>query len=341
MSEFRCTLYVFMYFFDFLGTKANVNWYSYRCRKNLATYWNPQLMRCELCEMKFKKYAGYQFSPNCGMQDDGGQPAPAYEPCENGSTFNNGSFISCRKCKLCLPGQLTLASCNITTDTQCCEKGIFFQEECRTPDATKLTPTVEMLTESTTRFMNIEPTSESKNHCSWIAVVPVLSTVCLLLLIYKNKKVKCCRKGDPSEGECKVKVNTNILPPQRNKKVDELLATHIQEAPLQTVLDNLDVLEDLIMLLDPDNSMAKTTRHVATHCSFSAMWINYAYSMRDIKSPLKAVLEAVTTKSPEWTVGHLAKVFNEIGRNDAVAVLAKLPILKENLCYSLQNLNDV
>ncbi|KAG7469177.1 hypothetical protein MATL_G00126220 [Megalops atlanticus] len=122
-----------------------------------------------------------------------------------------------------------------------------------------------------------------------------------------------------------VNENVTLLPSQSSKSLDDILALGIQKAPVQTVLDNLDILEELIMLLDPENSVAKTTRHVATRCSFSSTWINYAYSMRESKSPLKAVLEGVTARFPEWTVGDLARVFIDIGRNDAVAVLAKLP----------------
>ncbi|XP_064179696.1 IGF-like family receptor 1 [Anguilla rostrata] len=114
-----------------------------------------------------------------------------------------------------------------------------------------------------------------------IAVV-LLFPVLLLLLVLILKKAKCRRGGDPTE----VKKNVSFLPPYKDKNVDELLAVRIQEAPLQSVLDNLDVLEELVMLLDPDSSVAKTTRHVATHCSFSATWINYAYSMRT-PEPLK------------------------------------------------------
>lgn len=98
----------------------------------------------------------------------------------------------------------------------------------------------------------------------------------------------------------------------------------ILAAPLQTVLDNLDVLEELVILLDPESHVVKNTKHLASHCSFPSTWITYTYSMKDSKSPLKAVLEGVTSSHPDWTVEHLAKLFRLIERNDAVAVLAKL-----------------
>lgn len=98
----------------------------------------------------------------------------------------------------------------------------------------------------------------------------------------------------------------------------------ILSAPLQTVLDDLDVLEELVILLDPESHGLKNTKHLASHCSFPSTWITYTYSMKDNKSPLKAVLEGVTSRYPEWTVWHLAKLLRLMERNDAVAVLAKL-----------------
>lgn len=98
----------------------------------------------------------------------------------------------------------------------------------------------------------------------------------------------------------------------------------ILSAPLQTVLDNLDVLEELVILLDPESHGVKNTKHLASQCSFPSTWITYTYSMKESKSPLKAVLEGVTSSHPDWTVGHLAKLLRLIERNDAVAVLAKL-----------------
>lgn len=94
--------------------------------------------------------------------------------------------------------------------------------------------------------------------------------------------------------------------------------------PLQLLLDDLDVLDELLILLDPDCSGLKNTRHLAAQCNFSSKWVTYAYSKRDNKSPLVALLEAIAARSPEWTVGQLAWCLHNIDRNDAVNVLKKL-----------------
>uniref|UniRef100_A0AAQ6IQ94 IGF-like family receptor 1 n=1 Tax=Anabas testudineus TaxID=64144 RepID=A0AAQ6IQ94_ANATE len=106
--------------------------------------------------------------------------------------------------------------------------------------------------------------------------------------------------------------------------LEHMLSPNILSAPLQTVLDNLDVLDELVILLDPESHGVKNTKHLASQCSFSSPWIKYTYSMRHSKSPLKAVLEGVTSRNPDWTVRHLATLLKLIERNDAVAVLAKL-----------------
>lgn len=76
--------------------------------------------------------------------------------------------------------------------------------------------------------------------------------------------------------------------------------------------------------MDPDSPGVKNTKHLASYCSFPSTWITYTYSMKDTKSPLKAVLEGVTSRNPDWTVGHLARLLKQMERNDAIAVLSQL-----------------
>lgn len=102
------------------------------------------------------------------------------------------------------------------------------------------------------------------------------------------------------------------------------LDSAIISAPVQAILNDLDVLEDLIILLDPETQGVKNTKHLASHCGFSSTWITYAYSMRDSKSPLRTVLEGVTSRQPDWRVGDMVKKLRMMKRNDAIAVLARL-----------------
>lgn len=117
-----------------------------------------------------------------------------------------------------------------------------------------------------------------------------------------------------------------VNPSFRNSDVENSLNHSILSAPLQTVLDNLDVLEELVILLDPETLGIKNTKHLASMCNFTSAWITYSYSMKESKSPLRAVLEAVATRSPDWTVGHLVGMLRRMERNDAIAALAKLRV---------------
>lgn len=107
-----------------------------------------------------------------------------------------------------------------------------------------------------------------------------------------------------------------------------IAGTAILSAPLQTVLDHLDTLEELVILLDPDVQGVKSTKHLASLCSFPSTWITYTYSMKESKSPLKAVLEGISSRQPDWTVRHLANMLRLMERNDAITVLAKLQLSK-------------
>ncbi|XP_043114871.1 IGF-like family receptor 1 [Puntigrus tetrazona] len=170
-------------------------------------------------------------------------------------------------------------------------------------------------------------------------ILSTLALVCVFLLFRRNTKhfnkdlKKCCNGASHeslskmSIARYKQSVSYSIINDGNNDNVtgSSRLAPEVQNAPLKTVLNNLDVLEELVVILDPDISGAKNTRHLAAQCSFSFAWINYAYSMKDHKSPLVAVLEGVVTKNPDWTVGHLVELLTAIGRNDAMEILAKLP----------------
>ncbi|XP_041758558.1 IGF-like family receptor 1 isoform X2 [Coregonus clupeaformis] len=135
-------------------------------------------------------------------------------------------------------------------------------------------------------------------------------------ILYTNQQSRSSKRAEVS------------LLQSETRSLEDLLSPDLQWAPLQMVLDNLDVLEELVILLDPESPGVKNTSHLASRCSFPSTWITYTYSLRDSKSPLRAVLEGVTTKHPEWTVGHLARHLREMDRNDAVAVLTKLTFLK-------------
>ncbi|XP_050786547.1 IGF-like family receptor 1 isoform X2 [Gopherus flavomarginatus] len=117
-----------------------------------------------------------------------------------------------------------------------------------------------------------------------------------------------------------------LLHPQSAEETSGIIAPTIGHAglwgaPLQHLLDDPDVLEELIMLLDPEGKAGAGTRHLAARYGLSATWIDYAYSLRSTRSPLRATLETVAARQPDATLGQLAGLLTAMGRKDALQVL--------------------
>ncbi|XP_043391079.1 IGF-like family receptor 1 isoform X2 [Chelonia mydas] len=122
-----------------------------------------------------------------------------------------------------------------------------------------------------------------------------------------------------------------LLPPQSADKTSGIIASPaghagLWGAPLQHLLDNVDVLEELIMLLDPEGKAGGGTRHLAARYGLSATWIDYAYSLRSTRSPLRATLETVAARQPDATLGQLAGLLAALGRKDALQVLERVQV---------------
>ncbi|CAM4623601.1 IGF-like family receptor 1 isoform X1 [Lepidochelys kempii] len=122
-----------------------------------------------------------------------------------------------------------------------------------------------------------------------------------------------------------------LLPPQSTDKTSGNIAppaghAGLWGAPLQHLLDNVDVLEELIMLLDPEGKAGGGTRHLAARYGLSATWIDYAYSLRSTRSPLRATLETVAARQPDATLGQLAGLLAALGRKDALQVLERAQV---------------
>nr|XP_046255369.1 IGF-like family receptor 1 isoform X2 [Scatophagus argus] len=270
--------------------------YSEKCL-NLTTYWDRANSKCVLCEL----LAGYEVSPNCGYDDRGGRHEGPHRQCKPG-TFNDGSTAYCQPCTSCPPGVDPVSLCNLTTDTKCPSSRQW---------TTEAPVTVQTITENVPKTITENvPKTTTEN-------VPDPSTD---VMLWQSTVLTYNRRSSY------INAGFSPLSSSPNNHLEGSLSPTIQSAPLQIVLDNLDVLEELVILLDPESHGVKNTKHLASHCSFPSTWITYTYSMKDSKSPLKAVLEGLTSRNPEWTVGHLADLLRLMERNDAVAVLAKLRV---------------
>ncbi|KAK5611466.1 hypothetical protein CRENBAI_016344 [Crenichthys baileyi] len=293
-----------------------------------TTYWDRQLRTCLPCERK----PGHEVNPNCGRDDDGGIHTTVFTKCKP-NTFNDGTSAYCQNCSPCPPGISVLKSCTSTSDTICQNRSrnelttVAFSKSAATLAATSFSPAATTTTYNTTISQDKGSPQTTALWAVPIAIIFVIllaAAVCALKLKKRRAgllKSVCYKRRTSYKNEGFGPIST---PGTNSEEVEDILNDKILAAPLHTVLDDLDVLEELVILLDPDAQGIKNTKHLASYCSFPSTWITYAYSMKESKSPLKAVLEGVTSKQPDWTVGHLANLLRQMGRNDAIAVLAKL-----------------
>nr|XP_019948278.1 PREDICTED: IGF-like family receptor 1 isoform X1 [Paralichthys olivaceus] len=277
---------------------------------------------CVRCDFK----PGYKVTPNCGRDDFGGRHEPPFRECAANS-FNDGSRAYCQECASCPHGSKVIRTCNSTTDTECELRSWITEVKVATNQGTNSTPIPTGIVPPST--FTTFPTAPG---LAVIWTVPLSIVICIMLLllcayIVYMKRNKGMNPGRHPELHFRsLLAEEGIAPLSVPTCIDDILSLDIQSAPLQTVLDNLDVLEELVILLDPESQAGKNTKHLASHCSFPSTWVTYTYSMKDIKSPLKAVLEGVTSKHPDWTVAHLAKLLSKMERNDAITILAQLKL---------------
>ncbi|XP_053183560.1 IGF-like family receptor 1 [Scomber japonicus] len=267
--------------------------YSDKCEDLTTRLFQDKCVPCN------KPIPGYEITPNCGYDDHGGRHEVPTKPCK-ANFFNDGSKALCQPCAPCPAGFNTASPCTSTTDTQC--------NKLRTNQGFSATP--------------------AQYHANpgvpwalpFAIVVSIMFVVLSAYIIYKKRK----RGNANASRRSYMNATFTSLAASPGDDLENILSPGIFSAPLLTVLENLDVLEELVILLDPESHGVKNTRHLASLCSFTSTWITFTYSMKDKKSPLKAVLEGVTSKHPDWTVGHLARLLRHMERNDAISVLANL-----------------
>ncbi|CAJ1061650.1 IGF-like family receptor 1 isoform X1 [Xyrichtys novacula] len=305
--------------------------HSRKCT-DLTKRWSKQRLECVLCPLR----AGHEVTPNCGYDDRGGRHESSFKPCEPG-TFNTGSWPYCKICASCPPGYLISHPCSTTSDTKCEETrhgaAAVPDREPRTSQTASASFNPALTTNQADTLSQSARNSvqaTSPDPVLWAVPLAIFISIMMLVLLLAFVFYKKRKNGQSTALSCSRRssyINTGFSPLSSQPAIRHLeddLSPEVQSAPMKTVLDNLDVLEELVILLDPESHGVKNTKHLASLCYFPSTWITYAYSMKDSKSPLKAVLEGVTSRNPDWTVGHLAKLLQQLDRNDAVDVLYKI-----------------
>lgn len=306
--------------------------HSDKC-KDLTTFWVPRINKCEPCE---KPGVGRGITPNCGMADDGHIHEVKHKKCKDG-TFNDGTHYFCKPCSCCPEG--VEKQCIKAADTVCISKqqvtiasakktSILSFHETTTASAGAGTPTHATHQKTTpSTFYKTNTASEKTNPDinklppeSW--ALPLTFIICTTFLLLSFLFI--ARKRGYRKTHCPEAQFTPLPPVPEISELKDIFSPDILAAPLKCVLDNLDVLDELIVLLDPETPGIKNTKHLASLCGFSSSQVAYTYSLKESRSPLKALLEGVTCGHPEWTVLKLAELLRQMERMDAVMALSKI-----------------
>ncbi|XP_045388262.1 IGF-like family receptor 1 isoform X4 [Lemur catta] len=267
-------------------------------------YWNPDNKCCSSCLQRFgpPPCPDYEFAENCGFSDYGDLITHPFQECSPGRCNPDGAEL-CGPC-----GGGTTAS---TPATPALSRG-GSRSRCRErPVPTKgycpLTPGKPSAPSS--------PASSSSSQTSERDVsqeaLPnfVLPLVLVLLLSWAVTVIPL------------LALRTHLCRP---KELPSLASQ-----PLSRLLDELEVLEELIVLLDPEpgpggGMSCGTTRHLAARYGMPATWSTFTYSLRPSRSPLRALIEMVVAREPSASLGQLGIHLAQLGRADALQVLSKL-----------------
>ncbi|XP_005361291.1 IGF-like family receptor 1 [Microtus ochrogaster] len=313
------------------AASREVSWFCGRLE-----YWNPDNRCCRSCLQRFGPPAcpDYEFTENCGLNDFGDTVAHPFRKCSPGYCNPNGTEL----CSPCSSGATTPArmESHSRTQKQCRKKPIPPKEVCPlTAGEAELSISLDQ--GQTTKNKVSKPGFAPPSVLTLFLVLLLLVVVLLSLFKRKACSHPCLSlaSGGPSTSAHWCSPGTlEVLGSRNTGKTPPLQLSSwelqgLTSQPLSRLLDELEVLEELIMLLDPEpgpgGSMAYgTTRHLAARYGLPATWSTFAYSLRPNRSPLRALIEMVVAREPSATLGQLGIHLAQLGRADALQVLSKL-----------------
>nr|XP_026235849.1 IGF-like family receptor 1 [Urocitellus parryii]XP_026235850.1 IGF-like family receptor 1 [Urocitellus parryii] len=314
-------------------------------------YWNPDRKCCSRCLERFgpPPCPDFEFVENCGLNDFGDFLMHPFRKCPPGHCNPNNSE-QCSPCSSGVAASTPVGSRGSRTLQRCKEKPIPSKDFCPMSSQETRAP-------SSPVSSSLSWTTESTNTLPNFVLSLVLISLLVLLLIFAVillrllQRYYCPRKGKaislPSPGLVCGDPNTYIrslhspflgAPEALEKRTTGTVSLlplsgkglpGLESQPLSRLLDELEVLEELIVLLDPEPGPAGymaygTTRHLAARYGLPATWSTFAYSLRPSRSPLRALIEMVVAREPSASLGQLSVHLAHIGREDALRVLSKL-----------------
>ncbi|XP_046537194.1 IGF-like family receptor 1 isoform X1 [Equus quagga] len=317
----------------------------------LLEYWNPDNQCCGSCLQRFgpPPSPDLEFSENCGLNDFGDHVTPPFKECPPGQCNPDRAEL----CSPCGGGATapTPAGRRGGTRLRCREKPVPTKELCRPSVLSSQEPSSPATSSLPgTSERNVPQQALPSFALPLVLVLLLTSTVMLLLALRRHCRRRGQGKaglhtypasacGDPNtQGLTSLESSPGSLEASEAghswKEVSllpllgrEFLSLASQ--PLSRLLDELEVLEELIVLLDPEPGpggaiACGTTRHLAARYGLPAAWSTFAYSLRPSRSPLRALIEMVVAREPSASLGQLGTHLAQLGRADALRVLSKL-----------------
>ncbi|KAM9632247.1 IGF-like family receptor 1 [Trichechus inunguis] len=320
-------------------------------------YWNPDNGCCGSCLQRFgpPSCPDYEFTENCGLDDSGDHLVPPFKDCAPGWCNPDGAEL----CRPCGGGAAAPAPARSSGGTQrrCGKRPVPTKKPCPLSKPGVLSsqepspPAISSVSWTSQRGHTPAGDVFPRALQSFAPSVVLVSLVTLsLILLLAVGRYCCCRQATPLPYSGLVCSGLDTLVPVHAPSPGSLKASEVGDAqkavsalplqgaepptlatqPLSRLLDELEVLEELIVLLDPEpgpgaGGMAcGTTRHLAARYGLPAAWSTFAYSLRPSRSPLRALLEVVVAREPTACLGQLAAHLAQLGRADALQVLSKL-----------------
>ncbi|XP_045438474.1 IGF-like family receptor 1 isoform X3 [Pipistrellus kuhlii] len=278
-------------------------------------YWNPDNQCCGSCLQRFgpPPCPDYEFSENCGLNDFGDHVMHPFKKCPSGKC--NLDFAEL--CGFC--GSRTRAS-TPERSRQRCEEPAPPKEPCplkfETPSvpSSQETSSPAISSPSRTSEYTVPQQALLTFALPLVLVLLVTSAAILLFTLQRHSPYYPCPGFNTSQGSL---------------VASEAELPNLASQPLSRLLDELEVLEELIVLLDPEPGpggalACGTTRHLAAKYGLPASWSTFAYSLRPSHSPLRALIEMVVAREPSASLDQLGTYLAQLGRADALQVLSKL-----------------
>nr|XP_012630475.1 IGF-like family receptor 1 isoform X2 [Microcebus murinus] len=289
-------------------------------------YWNADNECCGSCLQRFgpPPCPDYEFAENCGFDDYGDLITHPFRECSPGQCNPDGAEL-CGPCDggTTVSTPATPAFSRGGSRLRCRERPVPAKGYCPLTPGNPCAPS-SPASSSSSKTSERDASQEALPSFVLPLVLLLLLTWAVIVILLLALRMHLCRHKGALEALETGKAGKVSLLPLQSKELPSLASQ-----PLSRLLDELEVLEELIVLLDPEpgpggGMSCGTTRHLAARYGMPATWSTFTYSLRPSRSPLRALIEMVVAREPSASLGQLGAHLAQLGRADALQVLSKL-----------------